>query len=345
MLCRDESALIKKALDSVKPFIDCWLIVDTGSTDGTQDIIYDTMKDIPGVLHERKWKGWSESRNESLDLARRSGCDWILILDADDIIQGSLPENLNPNAEYWVTIKHGNLEYSRPHLVNAKLKYSYKGCIHEYLSCDEDRAPQQILLPITIVATPSRRDLSKDVVILEEALKREPENRRYWFYYAQSLKDTRQYDKALDAYLTRASMGGWFEEVYYSLLQVAVLNEQTNEPEAVVIDSYLYAYECNPARSESLGMLCDYLNRKGRYTLSVIFAEIAKDIPKSNQKLFVDTQYYDWVCLDLFSVAAYYVGRYQESAESCRKLLSGLSLPLKHRARVQKNLEFAESKP
>src|ERR1700733_3920461 len=44
MIVKDESRIIKRCLDSVKPFIDYWVIVDTGSKDGTQKIIKKHMK-------------------------------------------------------------------------------------------------------------------------------------------------------------------------------------------------------------------------------------------------------------------------------------------------------------
>ena len=39
MIVKNESRVIKRCLESVKGFIDYWVIVDTGSEDGTQDMI------------------------------------------------------------------------------------------------------------------------------------------------------------------------------------------------------------------------------------------------------------------------------------------------------------------
>src|SRR5580704_1601575 len=52
MIVKNESRVIQRCLDSVKHIIDYWVIVDTGSTDGTQNVIKDFMKDIPGDLYE-----------------------------------------------------------------------------------------------------------------------------------------------------------------------------------------------------------------------------------------------------------------------------------------------------
>ena len=39
MIVRDEAQVIRRCLDSVRPFIAHWAVVDTGSVDGTQEII------------------------------------------------------------------------------------------------------------------------------------------------------------------------------------------------------------------------------------------------------------------------------------------------------------------
>ena len=66
MIVKNESEVIKRCLDSVIPVIDYWVIIDTGSNDGTQDIIKNHLKDIPGELHERPWKNFGENRTEAL---------------------------------------------------------------------------------------------------------------------------------------------------------------------------------------------------------------------------------------------------------------------------------------
>ncbi len=86
MIIKDESKVIERCLRSVMPHIDSWAIVDTGSTDGTQDLVRRIMAGVPGELAERTWVDFATNRNQALDLARQHG-DYALIIDADDILE------------------------------------------------------------------------------------------------------------------------------------------------------------------------------------------------------------------------------------------------------------------
>ena len=85
MIVKDEFSVIERCLNSIKPLIDYWVIVDTGSTDGISEKIKECLEEIPGELYERKWINFEVNRNEALALARGKG-DYILLIDADDFI-------------------------------------------------------------------------------------------------------------------------------------------------------------------------------------------------------------------------------------------------------------------
>jgi glycosyltransferase involved in cell wall biosynthesis len=90
MIVRNEAHIVHEVLDCVAPHIDSWVIVDTGSTDGTQDVIRAHMQQlgIPGELHERPWRNFGDNRSEALELAR-GHADYIWVIDADDLVVGA----------------------------------------------------------------------------------------------------------------------------------------------------------------------------------------------------------------------------------------------------------------
>lgn len=80
MIVKNEAHVIERCLASARPLVDRWSIVDTGSTDGTQQRIAEIMAGLPGTLHERPWKNFDHNRTEAL--ARTEGCDHSLFIDA-----------------------------------------------------------------------------------------------------------------------------------------------------------------------------------------------------------------------------------------------------------------------
>ena len=90
MIVRNEAHIVHEVLDSVAPYISSWVIVDTGSDDGTQDLIRNHMAGlgIPGELHERPWRNFAHNRTEALTLAQGHG-DYIWVIDADDTVVGT----------------------------------------------------------------------------------------------------------------------------------------------------------------------------------------------------------------------------------------------------------------
>ncbi|MGW7456976.1 glycosyltransferase [Streptomyces sp. NPDC054797] len=353
MIVKNEAPVIRRCLESVRPLIDTWVIVDTGSTDGTQEIIREFFSDLPGVLHERPWKGFDGSRNEAIELARPTA-DYLLFLDADDMMEVQpgfhMPE-LTLDA-YRVAVHHRPVIHWRPALVSTRLPWKYVGVLHEYLDC-EDRFSQGVLegAHILVVGGGSRigeggvrEKYLRDAEILRQGLIKEPDNARYAFYLAQSWRDAGEPEKSLTAYDLRAGMGGFAEEAFCARLYAARLAACLKRPSAEVMDRYLRAHESRPSRAEALGDLARLCRNEGRWPLAYMFARQAVRIPRPDDILFVEFDWYEWRALDELAVAAYWVGAYQECLDCCERLLQSDALPETQRERVAENLAFARAK-
>lgn len=81
LIVRNEARCIRRCLDSVRPWVDRMVVVDTGSTDGTPDLA----RSAGAEVHHLDWPNdFSAARNHSLGLA---DADWTLVIDADEWIE------------------------------------------------------------------------------------------------------------------------------------------------------------------------------------------------------------------------------------------------------------------
>ena len=87
MIVKNEMANLERCLGAVADHIACWVIGDTGSTDGTQDFIksFFAARNLPGELHSFPFHNFEQARNAALDCAYASplGYDYLLFADAD----------------------------------------------------------------------------------------------------------------------------------------------------------------------------------------------------------------------------------------------------------------------
>ncbi|HVP07398.1 MAG TPA: glycosyltransferase, partial [Candidatus Acidoferrum sp.] len=78
MIVRNEEELLGRCLESIRDWVDEIVVVDTGSTDRTEEIA----KSYGARVFHQPWEGdFSKHRNYSLE---RAICDWTLVIDADE---------------------------------------------------------------------------------------------------------------------------------------------------------------------------------------------------------------------------------------------------------------------
>lgn len=343
MIVRNEARVIRRCLDSARPFISSWVIVDTGSTDGTQQLIREHLAGIPGELFERPWKNFEHNRNEALQLAK-GRAEHVLLLDADDLLvpaPGFRMPKLHAD-ELQLRVRTGDLSYYRTQIVRASLPWRYVGVTHEVIEGPSPRTAQRLEgLVLQTTDEGSRkvegRKFREDVAMLREALETEPDNARYVFYLAQSHRGLGELDEAIATYEKRAAMGGWPEEIWYSLYQVAVLTERAGRDRCAVVEAYLRAYDNRPQRAEPLCDLARFHRERGEHAVAHLFAARAVTIERPDDILFLQDSTYEWRSLDEYAVSAFHVGKIKESLDATQRLLSGNKLPGAQRPRVEAN--------
>jgi len=358
MIVKDEADNIRECLSKVAPYINYWVIVDTGSTDNTLEVIRETMAEfeIEGELHERPWVNFEVNRTESLELAKDK-CDYRWIIDADDTFMVE-QFGFNPFAHidksmdtYQITYRLNALQYHRAQIVRSNQPWVYKGVLHEYLHCDLPNLKSAILPGCHVKAdiSPLKRANSleekyaKDAEILEKALEDEPNNTRYMFYLAQSYRDSDQLEKSLEAYKKRAEAGEWEEEVYYSLYMIAKLMEKMEFPAMEIVNAYSKAWEYRPQRLEAVFHVMRKLREESRYVLSFTYGDLAIKTPGTSDILFVEPEIWQWRMVDEYSIAAFYIGHADIAFEKTSQIVASPFFEALHpqeQDRLKRNLEF-----
>ncbi len=353
MIVRNEAAVIERCLRSVRPFIDSWAIADTGSTDGTPDIVSAFLRDLQGELIERPWVDFASNRNEALALARKQG-DYALFIDADDVLEPEAGFAFGElgGACYSIETIVGGISSWVETLARLDIDWSWQGVLHEVLTAPQDvewRQLRGVRLGKHGDGARSRvgqhKKYARDAEILRAALECEPGNTRYQFYLAHSLRESGQYAAALDAYRSRSVAGGADEEVYVSKLLIGVLGAHTGMSDAQVVEAYLDAYRFRPQRAESLQRLAHFLIKRGRYAEARDYALIACRSAPTTDTEFVDPAAGGWRAADDLAIASFNLGKREECIQVCTRMLADPQLPASERERVQRNLQAAQTLP
>lgn len=203
MIARNEANNIARCLESVKPYVDEMIVLDTGSTDETVSI---AEKAGARVYHFEWIDDFSAARNKALDY---SDADWNIILDADEWIEAN-PDQLAPTIlgkEPFIGVVavnsrfdiRGREECSTSWMSRILPKgVRYQGRIHEQPVSDLAR----VKLPLKIAHAHCRdnkpsTNRERNIALLLQALKENPSNVYYMYLLGKAYEINEEYSTAV----------------------------------------------------------------------------------------------------------------------------------------------------
>ena len=352
VMVKNEERTIARTLASAKPYIDRWLVLDTGSTDRTKEVVAETMAGKPGRIAEADFVDFATSRNRSLEECGDHS-EFILWMDADDVLDGGdalrgfLEKERNKTGTereaYYVRVLAG-VTFDSARVLRSRHKWRFRGVVHEVLM-HPDRTPPSLRVPGVLIrheveaeaAERSRQRWERDVGLLSGALQVDPSDTRAAFYLGLTYFWLGRWDEAIVALERRMKMGGWHEEVFQAELHAARAADSAEHLWSDVLARYLSAFSAAPHRAEPLYYVALHYNADGQPHLCYLFARRGQELPfPSQDTLFVDEDVYAWGMADLVGSSAFYVGAFDVGEAAMRHAL-------RHRpddARLQGNLEF-----
>ncbi len=205
MIVRDEAESLARCFESLRPWVEDWVVIDTGSVDNSLSIAerYDAR------VEQMTWPAdFSVARNRSLELAR---CPWILVMDADEEFDPASLDDLrqsidNPMASAYTVQVENRLSSGRsawvalPRLFRNDPQIRFSRPVHESVVPALRRAGLALTpsgvrlihhgyLPEAIEAKQKYR---RNQQLLRTHLEREPEDLYSQYKLAITLKEAHQ---------------------------------------------------------------------------------------------------------------------------------------------------------
>ena len=302
MIVKNEAHIICETLEKLlkKIKIDYWVICDTGSNDGTQQLItnFFANKNIKGKLYENEWKDFGHNRTLALNYAFGKS-DYLLIFDADDEIVGDfvLPEKMESDA-YKFIFKSNSQKYERILLVNNNIKFRFVGVLHELIEFVEFKYGRQVVTLSGDYHVDSGRLGNRnknpnkyldDAKLLEKSfLEIESDENykndrnkvmllhRYAFYCANSYRDFGDFENSLRWYKKTVEISENPQEKYIAVINIYDAYKRIGTIENS-IQYLLMGLEYDDSRPECIYYLMLYYSSKQMFRLAFSLYSIAEN--------------------------------------------------------------------
>lgn len=154
------------------------------------------------------------------------------------------------------------------------------GGTHEYWSGDPTGK-----IPYEIIYIDDKNDggcksdkFERDVYLLRADVADNPKNDRAHYYLGQSLKDLGKFEEAIEMFMKRIELGGWFEERWYAHYQIAKCYDHMEQP--YEMEAWMNrALDAHSRRAEPIYFKCKRLREHGQNHKAYHYYLKGKDIP------------------------------------------------------------------
>lgn len=303
MIVKNEEDVIERCLNSVSDIVDEIIVIDTGSTDKTKEIV----KKFTDKIYNFVWvDDFSKARNYSFSKATK---EYIMWLDADDILLEedrkklkNLKNDLNKNVDivmmkYNVGFdenKNVTLSYYRERLLKKSVNYKWVGPIHEVISPIGNVIYNDICVCHKKL---HENDPLRNIRIFEKMIKDGVElDSRQKFYYSRELYYNKRYEEAIIEFeLFLDSKQGWLENCINACIDLSHCYKFTNNNYGV-ISSLLRSFEFDKPRAEVCCEIGNYFLSLNQYKTSIFWYNLATTIvPNTENGGFCLLDSYDFL--------------------------------------------------
>jgi glycosyltransferase involved in cell wall biosynthesis len=332
MIVRNEAATLGRCLAGMRDAVDELVVVDTGSTDETIEIA----RSFDARVSRFDWvDDFAKARQFAFDQAR---ADWILWLDADDVVEGA--DRIRPavdaassaaagfNWQYVTARDRGGrptCTFWRERCVRREGGFRWQGAVHEVLTGPAaSRLVRDGNVRVEHLPDPARRrDPRRNLAILQAEHARlggrtTPRTLLYLGLEYMALGELAEAEPFLERFLRVSS---WSEQGYYAFLALADLRRRQGRFSAAARAAHA-ARDLVPSRPEAYFSLAETAYFRKDWPQVVRWAEAGMALPTVDADWLTHPMdaAYRWIIH--YTNALYHLGRVAEALAWTRRALA-----------------------
>lgn len=280
-----------------------YLVLDTGSTDRTVDVVKEffakhTITDA--VIKQEPFVNFAVSRNRTIELAEQAfptttffvfpDAEWFAE-NVDQLIAYCKKWEHDTLPAYLVRLSTSVHDFFVPRVLRREAHVRFKGAVHEFLDIETSaKLPDSIYFAVS----PSREGQAKtedryhrDLKLLLDEHAKNPTDARTLFYLAQTYSCLNDYPNAYTYYKLCTQYDGDKEQKFQALLRLGVLTQelQKQEPQNIeytwqqALSYFMQAFSLMPHRAEPLTLIAQQYHDTNNMPLCFMFARHAAELP------------------------------------------------------------------
>ena len=350
IIVKNESHIINRMLESVRPVIDLIVAVDTGSTDNTIVLIkeFGQKYQLPTFVFERPFDNFCNSRNYAMDMLLKVAEQlklateqvWGLIIDCDDtlMISPQFQKDQLCKDLYHLIVRQGSLTYRRNGLFRLSGQLRWESPVHEFLVSKKSSATvanfDNLYINEEYNGASWKGDLEKKYLnyaqLLTEYLEEGHEDYRTLFYTGSSYQMAATKSKSKTRSREHCLAANKYFEMAFAIKKLAVdekialssllaknkclLGEEWQEQKCLLLNAYCI----DPKRGESIAIILSYYISMKQWNIAYLFSYFGDKMYSGNKPTgniigITDTSLYQWTFLHLHTICTYMSGKPKEA--------------------------------
>lgn len=279
MMVKDAGPGFADILRRNLPYMDYCTILDTGSTDGTVETVFEILKEKDGQLVQEPFINFRDSRNRLLDIAG-DRCAFNIMLDDTYVLNGRIREFLefargdDVADSYSIVISDSDTMYTSNRITKPERNLRYINVIHEIIQ--QENNTYNVNIPYAYgyiedvqsvyMSNRTKQRKESDIALLEHLYRENPYDSRTLYYLADSYICLKEWKKALHYFELRVNCPekGFEKEYQDALYYIATISYlYTDLPWAHCHELFMNAYNSDPTRADTLYIVGKHYKDQG----------------------------------------------------------------------------------